>query len=294
MQCHVDGKFYAENEKFASGIGDCALCNCANSGLSCDIINCQEIESTRARRNVMQSMQNEDLDQIKNRLLEKVVGAENSENPPEFNIIVNGLVHKQIVQQHNKLTHKKRIYLNANAEVDNFTPHTLNVTTTPSKFHLMRVNLLMINKTYGISFKPSTGVLGHTIQTDLDSTGIDPIVLYEFEPEVIESAAHQIDVPPYSRLSIKNHFYQYRNEIDYLLDFEVDEASTITFADRTINLKEIVMQNSDSLPIGDADHLQLEFVDGQVVLKNFPAKLKTMYFGIEMVLERFYLDEIDN
>lgn len=292
MKCEVDGRFYAESEYFASGVGDCALCGCSDSGLSCDITNCQEIESNRVRRNVMQNV---DLDIIKNQLIEKVMSVENtSENLPEFNIILNGLVHKQIQQLYDKPTQKKRVYLNTNAGVDNYTPYVLNVTTTRSEFHLTRVNEIIINKTYGISFGPSTKVLGYAIETDLDSTGIDPIILYEFEPEIIETPSHQIDVPPHSRLIIKNHFYQYRNEIDYFVDFEIDDASTITFTDRMINLKEIVMQNLDSLPMGDSDHLQLDVVNEKMVLKNFPTKLKTMGFGVEMVLERSKFDDTAN
>lgn len=151
---------------------------------------------------------------------------------------------------------------------------------------MYRVNGIVINKTYGISFKPSTQVLDYAVETDSDSTGIDPIVLYKYEPDIIETAAYHVDVPPYSRLQIKNHFYQYRNEIDYLLDFEIDDASTIVFAERTVGLKEIVMKNLESLPMGDPNHLQLDFVNEKLVLKNFPAKFKSMDFGVEMILER--------
>lgn len=291
LKCEVDGKFYEENANFASGVDDCALCGCTGSGLSCDITNCQGIGSTRTRRNVMQNV---DLDEIQNQLIEIVMSEENTENRPEFNIILNGLVHKQVVQFFDRSIQRKRVYLNTNAGVDNFTPYMLNVSTTPSKFHLTRVNEIIINKTFGISFKPSTKVLGYAIETDVDSTGIDPIILYEYEPETIESAAHQIDVPSYSRLQIKNHFYQYQNEIYYLLDFEIDDASTIIFTDRMISLKEIIMQNLDLLPMGDTDHLQLDVVNEKVVLKNFPAKLKTMDFGFEIVLERSKLDDTDD
>lgn len=133
MKCEVDGKFYAENEVFASGIGDCALCGCTDSGLSCDISYCQQLESNRFRRNVMQNV---DLDKIKNQLIEQVMLAEGSAEvkDSEFNIILNGLVKKQTVQPYGKSTQKKRIFLNTNAGVDNFTPYVLNITTTPSKW----------------------------------------------------------------------------------------------------------------------------------------------------------------
>lgn len=132
MKCESDGKVYSENEVFASGVGDCALCGCTDSGLSCDITNCQEIESHRFRRNVMQ---NEDLDRIKNQLVDKMMLDEGSGEvtDPEFNIILNGLAKKQTVQPHAKSTLKKRIFFNTIAGVDNFTPYTLNITTTPSK-----------------------------------------------------------------------------------------------------------------------------------------------------------------
>lgn len=290
LKCEVDGKFHPENAVFASGVGDCALCGCTDSGLSCDITNCQQIDRSRVRRNVMQ---NEDLDKIKNQLIEKaLMGVEGSaDDQPEFNIILNGLAEKQTVQRFDKHTLKKSIYLNTNAGVDNFTPHVLNITTTPSKFHLYRVNGIVINKTYGISFKPSTMVLGYAIETDVDSTGIDPVILYEYKPEIIESPAYHVEVPPFSRLQIKNHFYQYLNEIDYSLDFEIDDASTIAFADQTVSLNEIVMKNLDLLPIGDTDHLQLDLVNEKLVLKNFPATLWTMDFGVEMMLERSKLDD---
>lgn len=185
LRCEVDGKFYTENEYFASGVGDCALCSCIDRGLSCDITNCQEIESNRFQRNVME---NTDLDNIENQLIEKMSGE--GEYSPELNIILNKLVHKQIIKQSDK-SKAKRIYLDANGGVDNYTPYVLNITTSPGQFNLTRVNKIMINKTYGISFKPATKVLGYTIQTDLDSTGIDPIVLYEYELDMIETASHQ-------------------------------------------------------------------------------------------------------
>lgn len=298
-----------------------------DSGLSCDITNCQEIESVRVRRNVMQNV---DLDKIKNELIEKLMLAEGSAEvtDPEFNIILNGLVKKQIVYPNGKSTQKKRIFLNTNAGVDNFTPYVLNITTTPSKwiylvqmcyvqntyshfhiwpdsfnefqnrpsgkFHLYRVHGIVINKTYGLSFKPSTTVFDYEVETDSDSTGIDPIILYKYDPDIIETATYHVDVPPYSRLQIKNHFYQYLNEIDYLLDFEIDDESTIVFADRTVSLKEIVLNNLESLPMGNINHLQLDFLNEKLVLKNFPAKLKSMDFGVEMVLERSKLDDANN
>lgn len=134
LKCEVDGKFYTENEFFASGAGDCALCGCSDSGLSCDISNCQDkIENNRIRRNVMQNV---DLDKIKNQLIENVlIDDESAENytSAEFNIILNGLVRKQCVQRFDKPSLKKTIYLNTIAGVDNFTPYVLNITTTPSK-----------------------------------------------------------------------------------------------------------------------------------------------------------------
>lgn len=76
----------------------------------------------------------------------------------------------------------------------------------------------------------------------------------------------------------QNHLYQYQNEIDYLLK----------------RLNEIVLQNLDSLPMGEADHLHLYYVNDKFVLKNFPAELKTMDFGVEMVLEHSkFVDEIE-
>lgn len=128
LQCDVDGKYHAENEVFSSGMGDCALCGCTDSGLSCDITNCQEIESHRFRRNVMQNV---DLDEIKAQIVETMMIDEGSGevSDPEFNIILNGLVNKHTV---GKSTHKKRIFLNANAGIDNFTPYVFNITTTPS------------------------------------------------------------------------------------------------------------------------------------------------------------------
>lgn len=290
-KCEVDGKFYAQNEYFPSGAGDCALCGCWDSGLSCDITNCQGIESYRTRRNVMH---NADLDVIKMKLTEKLIVEEEEEDiesAPEINIIVNRLENKRVIE-HSDKSKSKKIYLNANAGVENFTPYVLNITTTPSKFHLTRVSEIIINKTFGISFKPDTEVLGYAIQTDLDSTGIDPIILHEFQPEEIESASQSINVPPHTTLRIKNAFYQYQNEIDYLLDFEIDDESTISFANKTISLKEMALQHIDSLPMGEiGNHLQLDMADGKLVLKNFPAKMRTMDFGIEMVLERLKLDD---
>lgn len=293
LECEVDGRFYAENEAFSSGVGDCALCGCSDSGLSCDISNCQQIESNRARRNVMQ---NEDLDQIKNQLIGKLMMSEESTevNQPEFNLILSGHAKKHTVQLSDKPKQRKLIYLNTYAGIDNFTPHVFNITTTPGKFHLYRVSEIMINKTYGVSFKPSTTVLGHAFETDLDSTGIDPIILIQYEADLIETGSHNVEVPAYSRLQIKNHFYQYLNEIDYLLDFEIDDASTIAFADRTVSFKEIVMKNLDSLPMGDTDHLQLDFVNEKLVLKNFPAKLITMDLSVEIMLERSKLYNTDD
>lgn len=282
-QCELDGKTYAQDEYFS--MGDCGWCGCVNSEISCDINNCQQFSNVRERR---ETLENRDLDVIKNKIVEVVAGDEN-ESDTQLNIVLSKLIAERLVRKTPRLNHKQ-IFLRNYAGIINYTPVIINVTSTPSEFNVTKTRDLIITKTYGISFKP-TEVLGFDIETEMDSTGMDPTVRRQFKRHSIRTATHQFQVFPRQELRITNAVFQYDNVHEYLLDFEIDDESTIIVSDRTHNFKEFLSNNFDLLPLGNKHHLRLEYLHNKFVLRNFPAYYVISDFDIEISIALSEKDE---
>lgn len=227
-------------------------------------------------------MENQDLDQIKNKIV-SIAAGENGERDAELNIVLDKFVGQRLIRKTPKRNHKQ-VYLKSYGGVVNYAPTTINVTFSPSEFNVTKIRELIITKTYGISFKPMD-VIGFVVQTESNSTQEDPLIRVISKEHTIRDALHELQVDPKQELRITDIIFQFDNVHDYLLDFEIDDESTIVVSDKIINLKEFLTKNLYILPIGNKNHLRIEYLHSKFVLRNFPASHVIYDLDLEMSID---------
>lgn len=291
---------------FKGGVDECASCTCIDSKIECDVLKCQAFASIEEEDNIF-----DDYINIKNQLMKhffsqmrydrvrsikSALRCERRYCPQligkskiDYNVV--SLDRREFAGRTSKPN--KTVFHTTNAEVVNNSPLQQEIQTVGYALQVSESSEVTVSKTYGISVGVAyifslSFTFGRTrTETRRLSKG-----------STVTVPPQKILVEPFTKHNVTFNFYQYEDIDNYFLDFELGKDSMITHPDVGLfgsltytkrYLNRFLEENVDFLRKmkykNDRDIKIIER-NGKFVLKNLPATVKIINFGVDVVFDK--------